>query len=123
DMSRVQIVQSRMQNALDAAGLAVGSEISTTNINTETSKYFYANFPANYLGTTITGGPSATPNAYNSVITLSVSGTVNTTFMKLFNKNTMAVSASTQITRQSKGMELVLVMDNTGSMSQTAGGG
>jgi len=117
DMGRVQIVQTRMQNALDAAGLAVGSEASTVNITTETSKYFYANFPANYLGTTITSGPSATPNGLNSVINLSVTGTVNTTFMQLFHINSIAVSAASQITRQSSGMELVLVLDNTGSMA------
>jgi len=117
DMGRVQIVQSRMQNALDAAGLAVGSEISTANITTETGKYFFANFPANYLGTTITSGPSATPNADNSVINLAVAGSVSTSFMQLFGINNIAVSAASQITRASKGMELVLVLDNTGSMN------
>jgi len=117
DMGRVQIVQSRMQNALDAAGLAVGSEVSTTNITTETSKYFYANFPANYLGITITSGPTATPNADNTVIALAVSGTLPNTFMKIFGHPTSTISATSQITRQSKGMELVLVLDNTGSMN------
>lgn len=122
DMGRVQIVQSRMQNALDATGLAVGSQISTANIDVETNKYFYVNFPANYLGTTI-NSLTATPNADNSVITLAVNGTVHTTFMRLFHIDNITVSASSQITRQSKGMELVLVMDNTGSMTQTAGSG
>ena len=123
DMGRVQIVQSRMQNALDAAGLAVGTEVSTVNVTTETSKYFYANFPANYLGTTITTGPTATPTTDNSVINLAVSGTVSTTFMRIFNINSMTVSATSQITRSASGMELVLVMDNTGSMADPAGGG
>ena len=121
DMGRVQIVQNRMQTALDAAGLAVGTEVSTTNITTETTKYFYANFPANYLGTTITN-LSATPNSDNTLITLSVAGTVSTSFMHIFGINTINVSATSQITRQQSGLELVLVMDNTGSMSQSAGG-
>ena len=122
DMSRVQIVQSRMQNALDAAGLAAGATISTTDATTVTNQYFYANFPANYLGTTITS-LTVTPNNDNSILTLAVAGTVNTTFMHLFNIDTVNVSASSQITRSAKGMELVLVIDNTGSMAQTAGGG
>lgn len=121
DMGRVQVVQSRMQTALDAAGLAVGTEISTANIATETSKYFYANFPAGYLGTTISS-ISAVPNAANSIIALNVSGTVPTTFMKLFGVSTVSVSATSQITRQQSGMELVLVIDNTGSMANSAGG-
>jgi len=122
DMGRIQIVQTRMQNALDATGLAVGSTINTTDINTETIKYFYANFPAGYMGTQISN-LSAVPNSDNTVINLNVAGTVNTTFMKLFGIHTVNVSAASQITRQSRGMELVLVMDTTGSMSSTAGSG
>ena len=121
DMGRVQIVQSRMQSALDAAGLAVGSTISTASIASETNKYFYANFPSGYLGSTITN-LSATPNADNSLIDLNASASVNMTFMKVLGVNAVTVSAYTQITRQSKGLELVLVIDNTGSMAQSAGG-
>ncbi len=43
--------------------------------------------------------------------------------MKIFNHTTMALSASTEVTRAAKGMELVLVMDNTGSMTDSAGAG
>lgn len=121
DMGRVQIVQSRMQNALDATGLAIGSEISTTNIASETTKYFYANFPPGYEGTTVTS-LTATPNGDNSLINLAATGTLNTTFMRIFGMNTMTVSATSQVTRKSNGMELVLVIDNTGSMSLSAGG-
>jgi Flp pilus assembly protein TadG len=123
DMGRLQIVQSRMQNALDAAGLAVGSEVSTVDLNNEAGKYFYANFPVNYMGTTITTAPNAILNADQTLITLNVAGTLDMTFMKIFGKQNSIVSATTQITRQSKGLELVLVMDVTGSMSSTAGGG
>jgi len=122
DMGRMQIVQSRMQNALDATGLAVGSEISTINLPGETSKYFYANFPATYLGTTVTA-LTATPNSDNTVINLTAAGTVPTSFMQLFGISTMPISAATEITRQSKGMELVLVLDGTGTMNDAIGGG
>lgn len=118
DMGRVQIVQSRMQNALDSAGLAAGASISTTNVTTEASKYFYVNFPANYLGTQITSF-SATATVDNNLINLDVTGQVKTTFMKLLGITTVNVSAHSQITRANKGMELVLVMDNTGSMSSS----
>ena len=83
DMGRVQIVKSRMQASLDAAGLAAASVLSTVNITTETSKYFYANFPTGYMGTQIKH-LTATANAYNTLVTLHVDGTVNLTFMKLF---------------------------------------
>jgi len=121
DMGRVQIVQSRMQNALDATGLAVGSSISTSNIATETNKYFYANFPAGYLGSTITS-LTAAPNGINSVINLAATGVVNMTLMKVLGISSVNVSATSQIIRQSKGMELVLIIDTTGSMASSAGG-
>ncbi len=121
DMGRLQIVQSRMQNALDATGLAIGSEVSTVNIATETTKYFYANFPANYEGTTVTS-LTATPNGDNSVINLAATGTMNTTFMRVLGISSMNVGATSQVLRKSNGMELALIIDNTGSMSQSAGG-
>lgn len=122
DMSRAQLVQARMSSALDNAGLAAAATVSTTNINSEAAKYFNANFPSGYMGTTL-GTLVVTPNADNSVITLSITGTVPTTFMKIINLNTIAISATSEITRGSKGLEVVLVMDTTGSMTQSAGSG
>ncbi len=122
DMGRAQIVQSRLSNALDSAGLAAGSVASTSDISTEVNKYFYVNFPAGYMGTTI-NTLSVSGSAGNYVITLDVTGSVPTTFMKIFGINSVAVAAHSEITRANKGMELVLVMDTTGSMDQTAGGG
>jgi Flp pilus assembly protein TadG len=116
DMGRQEIVQSRLQNALDSAGLAAGTAPSSANLNTVVNNYFYANFPASYLGVTITS-LTVTPNATNTVLSLSVSGTLNTTFMNVFHIMTLNVGATSQITKQSEGMELVLVLDNTGSMS------
>lgn len=122
DMGRIQIVQSRMQSSLDAAGLAVGATISTTNIQNETNKYFFANYPTGYLGSTITH-LTATPNGDNSLINLSAQASLDMTFMKVLGINSVNVTANTQVVRQSKGMELVLVIDTTGSMSESAGGG
>ena len=116
DMARAQIVQSRMSSALDNAGLAAGAVLNSSDITAQTSKYFYANFPASYLGTTITS-LTATPNADNTIITLNVTGTVPMTFMKLLAIDNVQVSARSEITLSNKGIELVLVMDNTGSMS------
>lgn len=122
DMGRAQIVQAKLSNALDAAGLAAGSVVNTVDVNSEVTKYFNVNFPPGYMGTTInTLTVSAAYN--NSMLTLDAAGTVPTTFMQLFGIESVAVSAHSEITRASKGMELVLVMDTTGSMSQTAGGG
>lgn len=121
DLGRVQVVQSRLSSALDAAGLAAGTVANSGNINTTATKYFNANFPANYMGSTIQP-VVIVPNANNTVLTLDVQGTVPMTFMKLFNINTVAVSAHSEVTRANLGMELVLVFDVTGSMSQIISG-
>ncbi len=122
DMSRAQLVQARMSAALDNAGLAAAATVSTIDVNAEATKYFNANFPSGYMGTTL-GTLVVTPNADSSVFTLSITGTVPTTFMNIVGFNTIAISANSEVTRGSKGLEIVLVMDNTGSMTSSAGGG
>lgn len=121
DLGRVQVVQSRLSSALDAAGLAAGTVANSGNITTTATKYFNANFPASYMGSTIQP-VSIVPNANNSILTLDVQGTVPMTFMKLFGISSMAVSAHSQVTRANLGMELVLVFDVTGSMNQIISG-
>ncbi len=116
DMSRAQVAQARLSNALDAAGLAAGSVANSGDINATANKYFIANFPAGHMGAVL--NPLViTPNADNSVLTLDINGHVNTTFMRLFGIETMNIQAHSEITRANQGMELVMVLDNTGSMA------
>jgi hypothetical protein len=49
-------------------------------------------------------------------VTLSAEATTPTFFMRIFGHDMMTVSARTVIERQTTGMELALVLDNTGSM-------
>jgi len=44
DVARMQMVQSKLQFSLDAAGLAAGSTASTANLTTEVNKYMNVNF-------------------------------------------------------------------------------
>jgi Flp pilus assembly protein TadG len=122
DMGRVQIVQARMQNSIDAAGLAAGSVISTENPSAQVNKYFNANFPQGYMGSTITSLTAIT-NEDNTKLDINVSGKVPTTFMKIFGIDEVDIGASSQITRAQRGLELVLVIDVTGSMNSSAGNG
>lgn len=115
DMGRAQLVRSRLSNALDAAGLAAGSTVNTANLNSEVEKYLNTNF-SNYSGATI-NNVSITTNNDKSVISLSATAVVPTVFMQLFGTNSVTVSASSEITRASSGLELVMVLDNTGSMA------
>src|SRR5690606_35280973 len=55
-------------------------------------------------------------NQDKSLLTLDVDGTVDTIFMRIVGIDTINVSAHAVISRESRGMELVLVLDKTGSM-------
>lgn len=117
DIGRLQVAQSKLQTALDAAGLAAGSMLTTTNLNDEVRKYLEANFAGESLDATLVNF-TATPNADDTIIELSATATLPATFMKLFGHDIMTVSAATEITRQTTGMEVALVLDVTGSMCQ-----
>ena len=114
DTGRAEIVQSKLASSLDAAGLAAGATVSTVDIEEETTKYLNANFN-NYMGATITD-VAVTANADNTIFTLTATAELPTTFMRLLGSETITVSANSEITRAISGLELVMVLDNTGSM-------
>ena len=55
-----------------------------------------------------------------NTITIEATATIPTRFMSVAGVHEMTVSARTVIQRELQGMELVLVMDNTGSMRSAA---
>lgn len=128
DMGRAQMVQTKLSQSLESAGLAAGATVTTQNSTAVANTYFLTNFNGspnatkNYMGVTL-HPISVQSNADNTVLTLSISADVPTTFMQMAGITKIPVKAEAEITRANKGMELVLVMDNTGSMTQTAGGG
>ena len=115
DSALSYLVKSRMSKALDAAGLAAGRAALSADLTAEAQAFFNANFPTAYLNATITGF-TVTADANSEFITLTASADRPTTFMRLLGVTTTTVSARTVIHRQTRGMELALVMDNTGSM-------
>ncbi len=114
DLSRAYLVKQRLGAALDAAGLAVGTASGATDaeLNTLMLDYFNANYPASEIGV------PATPimRIEDSEITITATADVDTTLMRIVNIDTITVAASTTIIRETTGLEVVLVLDNTGSM-------
>jgi hypothetical protein len=109
DTARMQLVQSKLQFSLDAAGLAAGSTASTANLNSEVTKYLDANFNG-YLGATITN-VGINPNATTTTINLNATATLPTTFMQILGISTITVNANSQISRQITGLEVTLIID------------
>ncbi len=116
DTARYQLVQSRLSFALDAAGLAAGATMSTSNIEAELAKYMAANFPDDYLGAS-TPIVAAEVSGDNLIIKLTATTSVPTTFMGLLGFGSLPVSAMSEITRTASGLELVMALDITGSMN------
>lgn len=120
DLTRAMVVKMRLGEALDAAGLAVGGTIGLTDaeMTDKAQKFFYANYPDAELGTVT--GLSISSSGYNKN-NVNVSGTarVDTAFMGLFGIKYLDVAVGIQVTRESKGLEIALALDNTGSMASS----
>jgi len=114
DASRALIVRARLAEALDAAGLAVGgaTELSEEDMEALAQDFFDANYPDTAMG--IVGALHVSVNG--DVIDMSATATVPTTILQLAHIDHVNVGVSNQITRESTGLEVVLVLDNTGSM-------
>jgi Flp pilus assembly protein TadG len=117
DLSRGMVVKMRLGEALDSAALAVGGTLGLTQsqMTTKAQQFLTANYPGNALGQI----SNLSVSSSGQVVTVSATATVQTAFMGLFGVNYLTVSESAEVTRDSKGLEVALVLDNTGSMAQS----
>ena len=122
DTARAYLVKSRLSSALDAAGLAGGHSFFLKTRDADIQMFFDANFPAGYMGSTISGPVIAVDEAAKT-ITLSAGATIPTSFMRVLGYQTMTVSADAEVTRKMKALDVVLAIDMSGSMSSGAGRG
>ena len=121
DTARGYILKSRLSYALDSAGLAGARVVYSPTRDADIQMYFAVNFPPGYMDATL-DGPHFTVSADSEVVTLDASATVGTTFMRLLGIATMTVHASTEVTRETQMLDVVLSVDVSGSMSQSVGG-
>ncbi len=114
DYSRAYLVKQRLAQALDAAALAAAaSETGEVAIRQKVLDFFDANYPPEELGITFD------PQVYIAGDQVRVTGSAqyNTLFLRIIGINIIDVTAETTVVREVQGIEVVLVMDNTGSMS------
>lgn len=115
DLAKVYMVRERLGRALDSSALAAAA--STTNdeaVREQVENYFEVNFPAEKIG-----------DAYDLVvdisgneISVSASAHVETSFMRMMGYDYVDVHMETVVVREVQGLEVVMVLDNTGSMSE-----
>src|SRR5262245_38867265 len=118
DYSRANSTRTAMQAALDAAALSLGKELEAGNVpalKQRANEYFSAvcNRPE---GRNIR--IDAEYKAGEEVLTLTASGTVDTTVIRVMGMQQIKIDATSTVAwGTSKKLEIALVLDNTGSMA------
>lgn len=115
DMSQAYLVKERLGHALDAAALAAAGIAASDEAGADArlNAFMNANYPPEKLG--------ATYNLHMEVdgdtVHVSANADYNTAFLWILGINVITVGAQTAVQREVQGLEVVLVLDNTGSMA------
>ncbi|MEM1140114.1 MAG: pilus assembly protein [Pseudomonadota bacterium] len=115
DLSQAVMVRARLAKAVDAAGLAAGAmqNASVQEIEETAQRFFLANYPATELGVPASLQVSVTDGTIN----LSANAALNTLILKSVGLDKMDVGVKAEVTREQRNIEVILVLDNTGSMA------
>ncbi len=117
DYARAVQTQTVLQAAVDAAALAGASdlEISDAKMKKLIKNYLVANGIEDAVAEITAVNISV--NKETGKIGIDVSGKLNTSLMQLAGIPSIEIGARTEVVKGGKALELVLVLDNTGSMS------
>ncbi len=114
DFAHAYLIQQRLSQAIDAAALAATAiSTETTEIQSKVQQFFDANYPPEKLGATFTPQVSVEGN----LVTVTGTAQYDTYFLDVIGIEYLDVGARTVVQRDIQGIEVVLVLDNTGSMS------
>ncbi len=116
DIGRAQLVESKLLNSLDSAALAAGAKLNTITVEDDVAGFVHANYPDGYVDSVVSN-ITTTLTDDDMTITVSATAVMQTSFMKLFGVDVVTVRATSEVTRAIGGLELALILDNTGSMN------
>lgn len=140
DLGRIYIAKSQMQAGVDAAALAGANAFDNKNDADASGRrmqvinYFRDNFGDSYMGVQKAPGysPISTSNALLEPEFTTVKGISQTvvkatadlpmTFMGIFGVGSQRISVTAHAQFQPHPLEVMVVLDNTGSMNETVGG-
>jgi len=115
DGARMFYVKDVLQKSLDSAGLAAGHAMEAATMEADAAEFFAANI-ASVEPWLTTSDMVAQISPDNKTITLTGTASISASFTSLFGYDEITLSAATEISRETRGMELAIVMDTTGSM-------
>jgi Putative Flp pilus-assembly TadE/G-like len=120
-ISRAYLVRTRLQQACDA-GVLAGRRLMGANgnlsqpVRDEITKYVQFNFP-NGVNQTSAVVINPTLTAATDTINLTLSTTMSTALMRMFDKPTVDVSVTCSARDDYSNIDIMLVLDTTGSMA------
>ncbi|MBP6985529.1 MAG: pilus assembly protein [Alphaproteobacteria bacterium] len=114
EVARQNYVASQLSFACDAAAVA-GARYDIAQFQENATRIFNANFPPGTMG--ISPVPTFTHDTVNNTITVKVETSLPTKLGKVLGINSLSVSVESQVKREYGGLELVMVLDTTGSMA------
>lgn len=124
DLTRAYMAQARLQQAVDAAALAGRKAMDGTDVSTAqgaVQKFIAFNFPAGlYQAQPLQTTLATTPEG---ALIVTSSTRVPTTLMAAFGLEDIAISAEASARRSGTNIDVVLVLDVTGSMAYDVSGG
>ena len=119
DVGRLSLQRRQMQDALDAATLIAARSTATTSAELDTvgDAAFLAEVAGMNLG--LTASNSTFSAGTNNRILGSVTATLKPIIANLWQNGDFTVTATSEVVRSSKNLEVALVLDITGSMGGT----
>lgn len=141
DYVRAYMIKSRAQSAIDAAVLSAGHSLGSGDCMTQGNAYFRANLGENYLGSSVSSPLAFTVNgtavtatnaatacaltrASGDLVTATATVTVPLLDAGFISLGEVSFTVSNEAQRTTNNnLELVLALDTTGSMGDSAGNG
>lgn len=120
DYGSALVTKQKLVSAADAAALAVGADPQLTQeeANARAEAFIRAHYPQADFGSLI----DYSVNATSSEVNVTVTARIPTTFLKVAQIDTIDITVTSQVRRQQRDIEVVMALDNTGSMGCTGSG-
>jgi|JI10StandDraft_1071094.scaffolds.fasta_scaffold06569_4 Flp pilus assembly protein TadG len=116
DLSQAYLVRQRLHGALDASALSAAAVVEEDDAEVEqrVKDFLQMNYPPEKIG--FIRMDEVEVEVSESEVTVFAQAHFPTTFMSILGIEQISVSSSTVVAREIKGLEVVLVLDNTGSL-------
>ncbi|MCS4089671.1 pilus assembly protein [Rhizobium sp. BK176] len=119
DGARLMILRASLQRSIDAGALSTVARLDVKTIQDQLTKFTKANFNNGDIGVGTIDSLNYTLSSDNTTLTVTATASAPATLMQILGTKTINVAATSVIERSTSGLELALVLDNTGSMSGT----